>query len=164
MVSGLRLPRAPGRADGAQGVLDAHDYRAVNHDNMPAPYDLEPEAILIRMRVDASLWHIIAESARTWCGLFLSPGSDKRLFSETPEDRRCEICITRCGQYVVRRSHDSREATLAKERTRDDPQGRLFGHVRPGPWPVSRLHWQRRQPNHGTDSGLRPLDTEAIRA
>jgi hypothetical protein len=69
-----------------------------------APYvEIDPAAILIRMRVDASLWHIInAELALTWCGLFLSQGSEKRPLSETPEKRRCEACIIRFGQDVVR--------------------------------------------------------------
>jgi hypothetical protein len=69
-----------------------------------APYvDIDPEAVLIRTRVDASLWHIInAEQSLTWCGLFLSQGSERRLWSETPEDRRCETCIGRFGEDVVR--------------------------------------------------------------
>lgn len=69
---------------------------------MTAPYvDIDPEAILIRMRVNASLWHIIdAERALTWCGLFLSQGSERRPLSETPEDRRCETCTNRFGEDV----------------------------------------------------------------
>jgi hypothetical protein len=69
------------------------------------PYvEIDPEAILIRMRVDASLWHIIdAERELTWCGLFLSQGSERRPLSETPEDRRCQTCIDRFGEDVVRR-------------------------------------------------------------
>ena len=41
---------------------------------MTAPYvEIDPEAIQIRMRVDASLWHIVdKEGGVTWCGLFLS--------------------------------------------------------------------------------------------
>jgi hypothetical protein len=55
------------------------------------------------MRVEASLWHIIdAERSLTWCGLFLSQGSERRLWSETPEDRRCETCVGRFGEDVVR--------------------------------------------------------------
>ena len=48
------------------------------------------------MRVDASWWHIIdAQRSLTWCGLFLSQGSERRSFSETPEGRRCETCLGR---------------------------------------------------------------------
>jgi hypothetical protein len=67
------------------------------------PYvEIDPEAILIRMRVDASLWHIVdPERDLTWCGLFLSQGSERRPLSETPEDRRCETCIGRFGHDVV---------------------------------------------------------------
>ena len=64
-------------------------------ENMTAPYVLEidPEATLIRMRADISRWHIIdVDRELTWCGLFLSLGSERRPLSETPEDRRCEIC------------------------------------------------------------------------
>jgi hypothetical protein len=71
-----------------------------------APYpEIDPEAILIRMRVDVSLWHVIdAERDLTWCGLFLSQGSDRRPLSETPEDRRCETCVNRFEEGVVRSS------------------------------------------------------------
>jgi hypothetical protein len=69
-----------------------------------APYvEIDPAAILIRMRVDASLWHIInVEQALTWCGLFLSQGSERRPLSETPEGRRCETCTNRFGEDIVR--------------------------------------------------------------
>jgi hypothetical protein len=71
---------------------------------MTTPYvEIDPEAILIRMRVDASLSHIVDEErALSWCGLFLSQGSDRRPLSETPEARRCETCIERFGEDVVR--------------------------------------------------------------
>ncbi len=70
---------------------------------MAAPYvEIDPEGILIRMRVERSRWHIIdAERALTWCSLFLSQGSERRPLSETPEDRRCETCIERFGEDVV---------------------------------------------------------------
>ena len=64
-------------------------------EDVTAPYVLEidPEAIFIRMRVDISWWHIIdVDRELTWCGLFLSQGSERRPLSETPEDRRCENC------------------------------------------------------------------------
>jgi hypothetical protein len=71
---------------------------------MTAPYiDIDPEAILVRMRVETSRWHIIdAERELTWCGLFLSQGSGRRPLSETPENRRCDICVARFGEVVVR--------------------------------------------------------------
>jgi hypothetical protein len=76
----------------------------VPHWTVTAPYvDIDPEAILIRMRVDPSLWHIIdAERELTWCGLFLSQGSERLPLSETPEDRRCETCLGRFEEDVVR--------------------------------------------------------------
>lgn len=71
---------------------------------MAAPYvDIDPGAILIRMRVETSRWHIIdAERALTLCGLFLSQGSQQRSWSETPEGRRCQTCLDRFGESVVR--------------------------------------------------------------
>ena len=51
--------------------------------------EIDPEAILVRMQVDASFWHIIdAERKLTWCGLFvfLSQGSERSPRSEMPED------------------------------------------------------------------------------
>jgi hypothetical protein len=64
---------------------------------------MDPEAVLIRMRVDVSLWHLVnAEQSLTWCGLFLSQGSARRPLSETPQDRRCQTCISRFGEDVVR--------------------------------------------------------------
>ena len=72
---------------------------------MSIPYvDLDPAAIFIRMRVDTSRWHIVdAERELTWCGLFLSQGSDTRLLSETPPDRRCGICVDRFEEDIIRR-------------------------------------------------------------
>ena len=68
------------------------------------PYiDVDPEGILICLRGEASLWHIVdPERELTWCGLFLFQGSESRLFSETPEERRSAICIGRFGEEVVR--------------------------------------------------------------
>lgn len=55
------------------------------------------------MRVDRSLWHIIdVEQESTRCGLFLSQGSERRPLSETPEDRRCGICVGRFGGSILR--------------------------------------------------------------
>ena len=46
--------------------------------------EIDLEAILIRMRVDRSLWHIIdVEQESTRCGLFLSQGSERRPLSES---------------------------------------------------------------------------------
>ena len=69
------------------------------------PYvDVDPMAIFIRMRVDTSRWHIVdTERELTWCGLFLSQGSDIRLLSETPSDRRCGTCVGRFEEGVFRR-------------------------------------------------------------
>jgi hypothetical protein len=58
--------------------------------------DIDPEAILIRMRVEASRWHIIDEEREiTFCGLFLSQGFGRRPFSETDVELRCDWCISR---------------------------------------------------------------------
>jgi hypothetical protein len=42
-------------------------------------------------------WHLIhAERPLTWCGLEFSYAfSQRRLWSETPEDQRCQSCIGR---------------------------------------------------------------------
>jgi hypothetical protein len=85
-------------------------------ENVTAPFvEIDPEAILIipsldatvrgneAIQRDASLWHIVdVERALTWCGLFLSRGSERHRLSETPEDRRCETCISAFGEDVVR--------------------------------------------------------------
>ena len=75
---------------------------------MAIPYvEIDPEGILIRMRVERSYWHIVdAERELTWCGQFLSQGSERRPFSETPEVRRCQICIGRFSENVVRHPDD----------------------------------------------------------
>jgi hypothetical protein len=83
---------------------------------MTTPFvEIDPEGILIPQRldgnalgdqvlqVDVSLWHIVdAEHALTWCGLFLAPGSERRPFSGSPEDRRCQTCIGRFRSDVIR--------------------------------------------------------------
>jgi hypothetical protein len=41
--------------------------------------EIDPSAILIPMRVHTSFWHIIdVDRSVTWCGLFLSQGSEQR--------------------------------------------------------------------------------------
>jgi hypothetical protein len=84
------------------------------HGVMAAPYvNLDPEGVLIlhqRARgesgepaIDGSLWHIIdAERRLTWCGRFLSKTWERRPYSETPSDRRCETCVSRFESEVVR--------------------------------------------------------------
>jgi hypothetical protein len=81
-----------------------------------APYiDIDPEAILIPQRLessalgddapeeDVSRWHIIESKRKlTLCGLFVSQGSERCLLSKTPDGRRCETCIDRFGEEVVR--------------------------------------------------------------
>jgi hypothetical protein len=75
----------------------------------------EPQGILIPPPLDGSglafeellqevpMWHIIDEErALAWCGLFLTQGSDRRLFSETPDDRCCQVCIERFGEEMAR--------------------------------------------------------------
>jgi hypothetical protein len=96
------LSGAPRGPDGAAGVWTLT--LTGSPGNVTAPYvDIDPEAILIRMRVDASWWHIIdADRALTWCRLFMSQGWERRPLSETPEDRRCETCVSRFGEDVVR--------------------------------------------------------------
>jgi hypothetical protein len=75
---------------------------------MTAPYvEIDPQAILIpqhlAMELDVSMWHVIdVERALTWCDLFLTQGSERRQRSETPEDRRCQTCLSRFGEDVVR--------------------------------------------------------------
>jgi hypothetical protein len=67
--------------------------------------EMEPEGILIHLLTndtptegepgpDSSLWHVAdAERARTWCGIDVNYGSPRRRWSETPEDRRCQMCV-----------------------------------------------------------------------
>jgi len=55
------------------------------------------------MELDVSMWHMIdVERALTWCELFLTQGSERRLRSETPEDRRCQTRMGWFGEDVVR--------------------------------------------------------------
>jgi hypothetical protein len=64
--------------------------------------DVDPEAILIRMQLNASQWHIVdRERDLTCCGLFLSQGSERRPFSEAPADLRCARCIARFSYDIV---------------------------------------------------------------
>ena len=57
--------------------------------------------------MDTSRWHIVdTERELTWCGLFMSQGSDTRLFSETPSHRRCGTCIGRFEEDVFRRPNE----------------------------------------------------------
>ena len=56
------------------------------------------------LELDASLWHMIdVERALTWCSLFLTNGWERSLWSETPEDRRCETCVGRFARDFVQR-------------------------------------------------------------
>jgi hypothetical protein len=56
------------------------------------------------LELDASLWHMIdVERALTRCGLSLTLGQERRIWSETPEDRRCETCVGRFAKDVVPR-------------------------------------------------------------
>lgn len=75
---------------------------------MTIPYvEIDPRAILIpqhlAMELDVSMWHVIdVGQALTCCELSLTQGSERRQWSETPEDRRCQTCIGRFGEDVVR--------------------------------------------------------------
>jgi len=72
--------------------------------------EMEPEGILLHLldndpwteadrRADSSLWHMAdAERALTWCGLDVGYGNPRRRWSETPEDRRCQMCVDRLLQ------------------------------------------------------------------
>jgi hypothetical protein len=83
---------------------------------MSTPYvEMDLQGLFIRQRLDgdalgdqaleldASLWHMIdVERALTWCGLPLTLGQERRIWSETPEDRRCETCVGHFAKDVVR--------------------------------------------------------------
>jgi hypothetical protein len=83
------------------------------HGAMTAPYiNLHPEGVLFLNQREVGLfggqaidgsWHIIdAERGLTWCGLFLSRAWERRPFSETPDDRQCQTCVSRFESEVVR--------------------------------------------------------------
>jgi hypothetical protein len=69
--------------------------------------EMEPEGILLHLlsndthvdrepASDSSLWHVAdAERAVTWCGLDAGYGNPRRRWSETPADRRCQMCMDR---------------------------------------------------------------------
>jgi hypothetical protein len=67
---------------------------------------MDPQGILIAQylgtELDVSMWHVIdVEGALTWCGMFLTQGSDRRLWIETPQDRRCMTCTARFEEHDV---------------------------------------------------------------
>ena len=71
---------------------------------MTAPYvKIDPEGILIRMRVEVSQWHIVdAERVVTRCGLFLSHGNEPRPFRDARRPPLRDLCQSvrrgSCGQ------------------------------------------------------------------
>ncbi len=91
------MSRSPGLLEFGVGVGQVYAGRMA--------VEMEPEGILIHLLTndtptegepgpDSSLWHVAdAERARTWCGIDVSYGSPRRRWSETPEDRRCQMCV-----------------------------------------------------------------------
>ena len=69
--------------------------------------EMEPEGVLLHLlsndthtegalHADPSLWHVAdAERALTWCGIDVGYGNERRRWSETPEDQRCQMCVDR---------------------------------------------------------------------
>lgn len=79
----------------------------------------DPEALLIRMRVHTSFCHVVdPERQITWCGFFLSQGSERRQLSETPEDRRGGLCVSRLAQNVVGQGDRAKGETRSPERSK----------------------------------------------
>lgn len=45
---------------------------------------------------EPDLWHLIdAVRVLTWCGMDIGYGASRKLWSETPQDRRCQMCLRR---------------------------------------------------------------------
>ncbi len=69
--------------------------------------EMEPEGVLLHLlgygtqtekeiTGDSSLWHLSdPERALTWCGLDVGYGNPRLKWSQTPEDRRCQVCVDR---------------------------------------------------------------------
>jgi hypothetical protein len=59
-----------------------------------------PEGVLLQLLggevtgADSALWHIAnVQRALTECGLNVGYGKERKPWSETPENRRCQMCI-----------------------------------------------------------------------
>jgi hypothetical protein len=64
-------------------------------------------------RADTALWHLAdVERALTWCGLDVGYGNPRRTWSETPETKRCEMCI---DSYTRSERHDPRNDLRSAE-------------------------------------------------
>jgi hypothetical protein len=52
-------------------------------------------------------WHLIQdERPRTWCGIEFSYAFSRRcLWSDTPEDQRCETCVARVELVAQTQTH-----------------------------------------------------------
>jgi len=61
--------------------------------------EMEPEGVLLHLLGEgqgSALWHLAdVEQALTWCGLDIGYGNPRRRWAETPEERRCGVCVDR---------------------------------------------------------------------
>ncbi len=62
--------------------------------------EIEPEGILLHLLGDdvtgpsSALWHLAdALRALTLCGIDVGYGNPRKPWAETPEDRRCRMCL-----------------------------------------------------------------------
>ena len=64
--------------------------------------EIEPQGVLLRLLgddasgPDSALWHLAdVRRALTLCGLDVGYGNPRKLWTETPENRRCQMCVGR---------------------------------------------------------------------
>lgn len=62
---------------------------------------MEPEGVFLHLLGDnemSSLWHLSnAERAFTLCGIEVGYGNQHMAWALTPENRRCEVCVSQFG-------------------------------------------------------------------
>lgn len=61
---------------------------------------MEPEGVLLHLLgnddtgPDSALWHLAdVHHALTWCGLDVGYGNPRKPWADTPENRRCRMCL-----------------------------------------------------------------------
>ncbi len=84
--------------------------RRITYAGRPVEEEVGPEAVLLPETTDSALftatptrsrhtesrWHLLhAERAFTWCGVDIGYGHPRRRWSDTDEERRCQLCIGR---------------------------------------------------------------------
>lgn|GEM_PF-3566362 len=66
--------------------------------------EMNPEGVLVHLLgndttgSDSALWHLAdVQRAMTLCGLDVGYGNPRLKWTVTPDDRRCQMCLTQLG-------------------------------------------------------------------